>query len=597
MKRLLNLPHRLLAASGTPTWVRLRALPLAITTIAMGLAATPAARAEEPPYISNFTKVSIKTSCKCGTETRQIEVEPSGIVWDGANSLYAVGDNGVIAQRSRSAAPAADWNCLYYWCGDPTDHQGHAWNDFESVAFLGPSILGTDASALYVGIEGTAQSMTEEEDHSRTGDPLVPTSQTEIATCKDFCLKDPRCVAYDFQKPSQMENKSKKGTCTLLNQKPKPVKAAGHVTGVKKGVTVRPSIRQFEIRSPLSASRFTSYLWELGDICVSDGSGVESMTFVPARVPGGPQHPSLAGYFLASSQTACHGKGSGEVFAYLLPGKPVSGQRYKSASSFYLQDQGSMALTVRNSDFYYSQDSCLLYVTYDHEKGDTEGSNFLRQFATQEPGLLQTLAVQPPVPYLFKLETKLEADVVKPPSKQPTTYRMLGAEAVTAVKLDPATPPKVNLYLGYDMSPGQQRSLEEAGKQADGSYLLSSMVGYSENQIRPQSQGCACTTITACSAIAGTDCGWCADNQLAWSGNDDLPNVGTCARWFWKHADCDCAAITACGQVSGHKNCGWCVGVGTLPADEKTKQPKVARACPPGHQWLYNPKPKECPST
>jgi hypothetical protein len=81
-------------------------------------------------------------------------------------------------------------------------------------------------------------------------------------------------------------------------------------------------------------------------------------------------------------------------------------------------------------------------------------------------------------------------------------------------------------------------------------------------------QDCACLTATNCSAIAGTDCGWCPSLGKAFLGNGNGPVSGiTCpaeassGSWTWHTADCACITAANCSVIAG-TDCGWCPSLG-----------------------------------
>lgn len=130
--------------------LRRSASGLAILALFAALAlAPPATAADLLPSVS--FPVQVVCFCKGTAMATMRTLEASGLAWDGAKTLYVVGDNGVIAS---APIPPVSWTCLYDWqCEDPKNLFGHERNDFESVAFLRGR-----PDRLYVGVEGTVAS-------------------------------------------------------------------------------------------------------------------------------------------------------------------------------------------------------------------------------------------------------------------------------------------------------------------------------------------------------------------------------------------------------------------------------------------------------
>jgi hypothetical protein len=80
---------------------------------------------------------------------------------------------------------------------------------------------------------------------------------------------------------------------------------------------------------------------------------------------------------------------------------------------------------------------------------------------------------------------------------------------------------------------------------------------------------CACLTATNCSQVVGpTDCGWCPSRNKAYLGNGNGPVGGiTCpaeassGSWTWHVADCACITAANCSAIAG-TDCGWCPSLG-----------------------------------
>lgn len=325
----------------------------------------PAAATLEPASRTPFA-----TDCRCGLGRQPSGFEPSGLVWDGAHTLYAVSDSGQIVRRAVAAEGAAEdaaWSCLYVWCGDgKADPQAKAENDFESVALVPGAPF---ARYLWIGVEGG-----------------------------------------EYSGPDQKKHR------------------------------LMPRIRKFD----LQLGRFVDAYWNLGGVPFGKGSGVEAMTFVPGeRVPG--QRPSVAGgqnlggLFLVASQN-----GRGEAHLYDLDGTsqldPAGGGRYISpvGPPFFLPGADGAARREVSSDFYYSPESCALYVAYDDESDAVtlDADHHARVVAGRQSVALY--AARPDGSFARAQELALPAG--------------RGLEAVTAVA---AGPGRVALYTAVDMSGGQ----------------------------------------------------------------------------------------------------------------------------------------------
>ncbi|HEY9422120.1 MAG TPA: hypothetical protein VIW92_11955 [Thermoanaerobaculia bacterium] len=83
----------------------------------------------------------------------------------------------------------------------------------------------------------------------------------------------------------------------------------------------------------------------------------------------------------------------------------------------------------------------------------------------------------------------------------------------------------------------------------------------------PNQAACDCSSLSRCGQIKGTDCGWCVKDpvnpigtNVARYGSKSGPNQGQCQNWIWDHHDCECASITTCSQIRG-TNCGWCTSL------------------------------------
>lgn len=124
---------------------------LLLAGLAVLICGEPAGGAPGRSVLQPASRTPFESDCGCGLGRKPSPFEPSGLVWDGADSLYAVSDSGQIVRRAVDAEGKV-WSCLYVFCGDgKADPRAKAEHDFESVAFVpGAGFAGF----LWIGVEG-----------------------------------------------------------------------------------------------------------------------------------------------------------------------------------------------------------------------------------------------------------------------------------------------------------------------------------------------------------------------------------------------------------------------------------------------------------
>jgi hypothetical protein len=116
----------------------------------------------------------------------------------------------------------------------------------------------------------------------------------------------------------------------------------------------------------------------------------------------------------------------------------------------------------------------------------------------------------------------------------------------------------------------------------------------------PNQAACKCSNLTTCSAIKGSDCGWCLKDDsdplganVARYGSSSGPGKGSCQNWIWSNKDCNCAAMTSCKQIKG-TDCGWCVTYGqAMPGGSAPKYQPAGNIC---LNWIQDNQDCECAS-
>lgn len=126
---------------------------MAVSLLALAVTFFAGAAAAETRPLQPASRTPFETDCGCGLGRPASVFEPSGLVWDGHETLYAVSDSGQIVSRGigPNGLEGPGWSCLYVWCGEAKENpRAKAEHDFESLAFA----PGPFSRYLWVGVEG-----------------------------------------------------------------------------------------------------------------------------------------------------------------------------------------------------------------------------------------------------------------------------------------------------------------------------------------------------------------------------------------------------------------------------------------------------------
>lgn len=317
-----------------------------------------------------------------------------------------------------------------------------------------------------------------------------------------------------------------------------------------KGADQTPQIRELSLAGD---GRFLG-TWDLTELEIQRGKGVEAMTFVPA--PGLPN--SVGGYFVAASTGGQHSR----VKVYDVGMSPSGSLKPVDGKDFGLQDSSRAT-----SDFYYTPDG-LLYVAYDDEGHalDSEKSG------TEPTYVIKTDGSQGVVVYAWS-----PGDRQALPKRSFELPRSRGLEGVTMLQGE--------LFVALDMSKGQNPgTLAQAPDEKRPTRDLTCETDADKEFCKEVREQVAeipanldtfdvydtCATLTGCTAASSDRstayCGWCSSDRRAYAGNADGPFKGTCDNWIppaeRSAASCDCARATSCSDIKG-TDCGWCRSLGT----------------------------------
>ncbi|HET9227056.1 MAG TPA: hypothetical protein VFR31_10340 [Thermoanaerobaculia bacterium] len=431
-------------------------------------------------------------------------LEPSGIVWDGKQTLYMVSDNGIIAKKAVSAAPTDSWTCIY----PDKDPISSPDNDFEGVAFVGPC----QANHIYVGVEGTTKP---------GGEP-------------------PTILEFDVVKEKFTGRKWKLGCIGY-----------GGGSGVE-AITFVPDNAATKVENGgfggyfLASSQGDSKVYAYDLDSFGDGSELSKVGFVADRIAArlnGNTKYKISDFYYSPAGSTLYVTYDDEDTQQSISTYAKLGRRndYVLQANTPLVNSGGVeavtAAITENRRYFGAPitGSSDLYLGLD-QGSINKYSNNCTGIKDTECGYCVPGAVGP-----------RQGTSAKPAAGACENWIWSTSKCECGVVKECGG-------IENDQSCGWCQSTSQAMPgTSDGP-----ATGACTNWIWSH-RNCKCASLKACSGIAdAAGCGWCESWGQAAPGTVSGPSKGSCENWIGVVSDCNCSGIRTCAGIADNPNCGWC---------------------------------------